>query len=60
MRSRLLLGGLVVAVLLLAGLGASISLVRSVRSRVRARPRRARAAYATRVAGLVAPSCAGR
>jgi hypothetical protein len=32
MRRRLLLGGLVVAVLLLAGLGASISLVRSITS----------------------------
>jgi hypothetical protein len=43
MRRRLLIAGLVLAVLLLAGLGASISLARSVGSLVRARPRRARA-----------------
>ncbi len=46
MRSRLLIAGLVLAVLLLAGLGASISVARSLRSLVRARPGRARIAVA--------------
>jgi hypothetical protein len=44
MRRPLFIAGLAVALLLLAGLGASISLARSVRSKVRARPRRARIA----------------
>ncbi len=44
MRRLVLIAGLAVALLLLAGLGASISLARSVRSKVRARPRRARTA----------------
>lgn len=46
MRRRLLIGVLVLATLLLAALGAAISLVRTARSRVRARPRRATAATA--------------
>jgi hypothetical protein len=44
MRRALFLGGLVLGLLVLAGLGTSISLVRSVRSKVRARPGRARIA----------------
>lgn len=42
MRRVLFIAGLVVGLLALAGLGASISLVRSTRSKVRARVRRAR------------------
>ncbi|HEY2311323.1 MAG TPA: hypothetical protein VGH46_09455 [Gaiellaceae bacterium] len=44
MRRLVLIAGLAVALLLLAGLGASISLARSVRSKVRARPGSARTA----------------
>ena len=44
MRRGLFIAGLVLGVLLLAGLGVSISLARSARSRMRARPRRARIA----------------
>jgi hypothetical protein len=44
MRRGIFLAGVVLAVLLLAGLGASISLARSACSKVRARPRRARIA----------------
>ena len=47
MRRSVFLAGVVLAVLLLASLGASISLARSVRSKVRARPRRARIASAS-------------
>ena len=47
MRRLVLIAGLAVALLLLAGLGASISFARSVRSKVRARPRRARTAATT-------------
>jgi hypothetical protein len=42
MRRLFFIAGLAVAVLLLAGLGASISLARSIRLKVRARPRRVR------------------
>jgi hypothetical protein len=45
----LVITGIVLATLLLAALGASISLVRSIRS-----------FYATRLVAAVAPSCAGR
>jgi hypothetical protein len=44
MRRLFLIAGLVLAVLVLAGLGTSISLARSVRSKVRARRPRARIA----------------
>jgi hypothetical protein len=44
MRRTLFIAGLVLGVLLLAGLGVSISLARSARSKLRARPRRARIA----------------
>jgi hypothetical protein len=44
MRRLFFIGGLVLAVLLLAGLGTSISLARSVRSKMRARRPRARIA----------------
>jgi hypothetical protein len=44
MRRGLLIAGLVLGLLLLAGLGATISLARSVHSKARARPRRARIA----------------
>ena len=50
MRRRFLIAGIAVAVLLLAGLGVSISLVRSVRSGVRARLRRPRIAPALSLA----------
>lgn len=50
MRRGIFLAGVVLAVLLLASLGASISLARSVRSKVRARPRRARIASPTSLA----------
>jgi hypothetical protein len=50
MRRLVLIGGLAAALLLLAGLGASISLARSVRSKVRARPRRARTATTSSLA----------
>ena len=42
MRRALFIAGVVVGLLALAGLGASISLARSARSKVRARVRRAR------------------
>jgi hypothetical protein len=44
MRRLVLIAGLVAALLLLAGLGSSISVARSVRSKVRARRLRARTA----------------
>ena len=50
MRRGLFIGGLVLGLLLLAGVGASISLARSVRSKVRARPRRARIVTTPRLA----------
>jgi hypothetical protein len=50
MRRGVFLAGVVLAVLLLASLGASISLARSVRSKLRARPRRARIASPTSLA----------
>jgi hypothetical protein len=50
MRRGIFIAGVVLAVLLLASLGASISLARSVRSKVRARPRRARIASAPSIA----------
>jgi hypothetical protein len=50
MRSGLFIAGVVLAVLLLASLGASVSLARSVRSKVRARPRRARIASTSSLA----------
>ena len=43
MRRLVLISGLVLGLLMLAGLGASISAARSVRSKVRARRLRARA-----------------
>lgn len=49
MRRYLFIVGIVLATLLFAALGASISLVRSIRS-----------CYATRVGSVVAPSWAGR
>ena len=49
MKRYLLIAGIVLATLLLAALGASISLVRSIRSR-----------YAARLVALAAPSWAGR
>ncbi len=49
MRRHLFIAGIVLATLLLAALGASISLARSVRS-----------FYATRLGAAVAPSWAGR
>jgi hypothetical protein len=49
MRRYLFIAGIVLATLLLAALGASISLVRSIRSR-----------YTTRLGSAVAPSWAGR
>jgi hypothetical protein len=45
MQRRLLIGVIVLAVLLLAGLGATISAARSARSLVRARRRRVRTAF---------------
>ena len=42
MRRALFIAGVVLGLLALAGLGASISLVRSARSKVRARVRRSR------------------
>ena len=44
MRRALFLAGLVLGLLVLAGLGTSISLVRTARSKMRARTRRARIA----------------
>jgi hypothetical protein len=49
MRRHLFISGIVLATLLLAALGASISLVRSIRS-----------LYATLLGAAVAPSWAGR
>ena len=49
MRRYLFIAGIVLATLLLAALGASISVVRSIRS-----------FYATRLVSAVAPSWAGR
>lgn len=50
MRRLFLIGGLTLALLLLAGLGASISLARSVRSKVRTRHPRVRTANTSSLA----------
>ena len=50
MRRGLFIAGFVLGVLALAGLGASISLARSARSKVRARVRRARIAATSSIA----------